>query len=355
MSTGSSARNELIARVGALADHALDPVRPITNARRLRNRIRARRGPIGIAFGGGGARGLAHIGVIEALAAYPILQPRIFAGTSVGSLVAVMLAAGHEPRQVRDIAINMNWFQDVIRFSSVLDLSGPALAGIFPNVRLAETVNRHLDGRTFDDLPYDCIVTASDVERRRRVVFTSKRVAARMNRRAFDRFLPPQDGYRPGVETVVIDDVPDVGLAVRASCAVPGFFRPVTIRGMNLVDGGVLDQTPVNLLRAAGARFRIGVSLGLSFMPGRMLNPAQALSATIGALAIAQLRRSLDDAHIGFQVTGIDERSPIKPRQLDLIEVGRLDMMRQLIEAFGGGFLRRHAGPGAAGTILIDS
>lgn len=301
----------------------------------LGGRIRARRGPIGIAFGGGGARGIAHVGVLEALADYPRLTPTIFAGTSAGSGIAVLAAAGLSIQEIREFSVELDWFKHVIPMREMIDLRHANWAGLFPNTRLAEVINERIGHRSFDELPYDVAVTAADIENRRRIIMTSHRVAKRIDHTELERFLPPQAGNLPGAETVVLSDVEDVGLAVRASCAVPGFFRPVPIHTMQLVDGGIVDQTPVDIVRAMGASFSIGVSLALSFMPQRLVNAKHAFSGTVGMLGIQQLRKSLEIADIGFQVSGIDERSPVKPHQVDLIDIGREDMHAQIEGYFG--------------------
>jgi predicted acylesterase/phospholipase RssA len=309
--------------------------------RRLIQRYRANRGPIGLALGGGGARGIAHVGVLQALEHYPFLAPRILAGTSAGSVMAVLYAAGIPVEEIRLFAAELDWFSHVVKFTDLLNVRDTSLAGLLPNSRLGEIVNERIEGRSFDELPRDVAVTATDLNHRRRIIFTSRRVAARMDRRELVRFLPPQQGHLPGADTVVISDVDDVGLAVRASCAVPGFFRPVQIKDMELVDGGLVDQTPVSVVRAMGARFSIGVSLALSFMPQKLASPRQALSGTVGMLGIPQLRKSLSLADIGFQVSGIEERSPIRAHQLDLIDIGFQDMLRELEDLFGRSRLRR--------------
>ena len=300
----------------------------------------ARRGPVGIALGGGGARGIAHVGVLEALEAYPSVWPRIFAGTSAGSLIAVLAAAGLPVTEIREFSVELDWFKHVIRVSDLMDRRNGSRAGLFPNTRLAEVVNERIEGRSFDDLPFDVAVTATDIENRRRVILTSRRVADRIDRGELERFLPPAANGLPGAETLVLSDV-DVGLAIRASCAVPGFFRPVPIQGMHLVDGGVIDQTPVDIVRSMGSSFSIGVSLALSFMPQKLENAKHAFSGTVGILGLPQLRKSLELADIGFQVSGIDARSPVKPHQVDLIDIGRHDMNSQIERFFGVAGARR--------------
>jgi predicted acylesterase/phospholipase RssA len=110
---------------------------------------------------------------------------------------------------------------------------------------------------------------------------------------------------------------------------------------MRLVDGGLVDQTPVDIVRAMGAGFSIGISLALSFMPQKLVNPTHAFSGTVGMLGIQQLRKSLEIADIGFQVSGISERSPMKPHQIDLIDIGREDMHNHIETFFGTRATRR--------------
>lgn len=288
----------------------------------------------GIAFGGGGARGMAHVGVIHALEKQNLITPTLFAGTSVGSAIAVLIAAGKSVAEIEELAVNLEWFRDVVDLKDIVHFRSKAPAGLLPNKKLGDLINEQLDGRTFDDLPRDVAVVATDIENKRRVIMTSRRAADRIDREELERYLPSARSGLPGVETVVLSDVLDVGLAVRASAAVPGVFRTVPIHGMHLVDGGLVDQTPVDLVRAMGARFTVGISLALSFMPLHMHNAFDALSGTVGMLGIQQLRRSLDLADIGFQVTGIDERSPLKPHQIDLIKRGETDMTYYLNRYF---------------------
>ncbi len=273
----------------------------------------------------------------------------MWAGTSVGAVVAVLAASGKSTKEIEELAVELEWFRHVVKISEIVDpwsIVRPLTrqlrrsgdddrneerdVGLLPNTKLGELVNDLVDHRSFDDFENDLAVVATDIEHRRRIVMTSRRMARRIDRGELEAYLPPPANGWPGCETVVLSDVSDVGLAVRASSAIPGVFRSVRIQNMKLVDGGLTDQTPVDVARAMGARFTFGISLALSFLPQRLENPLQALSGTIGILGIQQLRRSLELADVGFQVSGIDERSPFKPRQTDLIEIGEADMVRRL-------------------------
>ncbi len=195
---------------------------------------------VGVAFGGGGARGLAHIGVIRALRNRPAYLPRAVAGTSAGSIAAVLLGAGLEQDRLEDLARRFDWFRNVIRLSETIRsvVSRRQRGGLVSNAALGDTINQLVEGKGFDDLAIDTAVVATDLEHRRRVIFTGARSARRMSVAELERYLPPPAAGMPGCETVVVSDMPDVGLAVRASCAVPGLFLPVEI----LVPAGVADE-----------------------------------------------------------------------------------------------------------------
>jgi NTE family protein len=306
------------------------------------NRQEAPLNQIGVAFGGGGARGLAHVGVLRALRAHPRWLPSMVAGTSAGSIVAALYAAGIPQERIESAALEFHWFRHVIRLSQTVKAAGHRhRGGLISSATLAETVNSLIGTIGFDDLAIDLVVVAADLEHRRRVIFTSARVAERIRHRELEHFLPAPEEGRPGCETLIVSDYPDIGRAVQASCAVPGIFFPVEIRGMRLWDGGVVDQVPVDVVRAMGADFTFGVSLSLAFLPRRVDSALAAMSAMIGVLGVHQLRRSLDLADVGFQIPGIDRRSIIDTGQRDLIDLGEQEMSARLLVLEQGQPLRR--------------
>jgi NTE family protein len=270
--------------------------------------------------------------VIRALRKQPAYLPSVVAGTSAGSIAAVLLAAGLDQERLEDLARRFDWFHDVIRLTDTIRsvVSRGQRGGLVSNAGLGQTMNQLLDGRSFDDLAVDTAVVATDLENRRRVIFTGPRAASRMSARDLERHIMPPAVGLPGCETLVVSDMPDVGLAVRASCAVPGLFLPVVVGDMRLVDGGVLDQVPVDVVRALGATFAIGVSLAMGPYPVRITNAAAALAASVGLMGSLLVRRSLELADIGFQVSGIEERSLVDTHQLDLIELGEREMAARI-------------------------
>ncbi len=187
---------------------------------------------IGVALGGGGARGMAHVGVMRALAEAGV-PVDVIAGTSIGSFIGSLCASGASIDSVEDLALKTNW-------SNLIELKMSRIS-FFSTRRLEEFIAFHLEnlgrssGReaaapgevTFRDLAVPFACTATDLYSGSVVVFDSGPVAA----------------------------------AVRASCSIPGLFEPVSVEDRLLVDGGVLVNLPVSLCRDLGASYVIGVDV----------------------------------------------------------------------------------------------
>ena len=175
---------------------------------------------IGLALGGGAARGFAHIGVIQVLEEAGI-QPSFVAGTSAGSLVAALYASGKNAAQLRGIA-------DAMQEADITDWMIPILnRGALRGEALARYVNQQVAGRPIEQLPRPLGIVATNLQTGEVVTF------------------------RRG----------DTGTAVRASSAVPGVFQPVRIGAAEYVDGGLVAPVPVRQVREMGANFVIGVDI----------------------------------------------------------------------------------------------
>ena len=176
----------------------------------------------GLALGGGSARGLAHVGVILALEAYNI-PIDIIAGTSIGSVVGSLYAAGASIDQLEEAAFSMKKSTTLF----LIDLTLPH-SGLISGKRIEEMLNDlALEDKTFDDLKIPFAAVATDVESGAEVILNQGKV---------------------------ID-------AVRASIAIPGIFTPVKYQDYYLVDGGVVDPVPVDVVQKMGADIIIAVSL----------------------------------------------------------------------------------------------
>lgn len=195
---------------------------------------------IGIAFGGGGARGMAHIGVIRALerANIPI---DVVTGTSIGSFIGSLYATGASIDRIEELALITNWGNLIEHKTSTI--------GVFSTSRLQSFIGFHLNNLSENIMK---IPTAG-----RGYENSSREIQFSELKRPF--LCVATDLYTG--EIVIFDSGP-VAQAVRASCSIPGLFEPVTdARGRLLVDGGIMMNLPVSLARKAGADIVIAVDL----------------------------------------------------------------------------------------------
>ena len=173
---------------------------------------------IGLALGGGAARGFAHIGVIQVLEENGI-RPDLVAGTSAGSLVAALYAAGKNPAELAQLAVNMDE-------GAITDWSFPG-RGLIRGEALARYVRDQTGGRTIEQLKLPLGIVATDLDSGAPILF--------------------QRG--------------DTGSAVRASSAVPAVFQPVRIGNREYVDGGLVSPVPVRFARQMGAELVVAVDI----------------------------------------------------------------------------------------------
>ena len=182
----------------------------------------ARKIKIGLVLGGGAARGFAHIGVIKALEAQGI-YPDIVVGTSAGSLVGALYAAGNNGYALHKLALDMDE-------AAISDWSVPFFAkasGVLKGEALQNYVNRAVNNQPLEKMKIPFGAVATDLHSGMPVLF--------------------QRG--------------NTGMAVRASSAVPGIFQPVTIGDHTYVDGGLTAPVPVSFARQMGADFVIAVNI----------------------------------------------------------------------------------------------
>lgn len=175
---------------------------------------------IGLALGGGAARGFAHVGVIQVLEEAGI-RPSLVTGTSAGSLVAALYASGKNGSQLQLVAEGMEE-------AAIADWTLPLFGrGMFRGDALARYVNTQVNGRLIEDMALPLGIVATDLNSGKDILF--------------------QRG--------------DTGTAVRASSAVPAVFQPVKIGGREYVDGGLVSPVPVRAARAMGAELVIAVDI----------------------------------------------------------------------------------------------
>jgi len=181
---------------------------------------RSQRPTIGLALGGGAARGFAHIGVIRALIAKG-LTPDIITGTSIGAVVGGCFAAGKMDEFEA-------WGRSLTRrgLLSYLDVSF-AGSSLLNGARLAEKLGAGVGDMPIDQLPIRYAAIATEIETGHEIWITRGRLAD----------------------------------AMRASYALPGIFPPVRVGDRWLVDGALVNPVPVSVARALGARLVIAVNV----------------------------------------------------------------------------------------------
>ncbi len=197
---------------------SLDPIkpqepgaRPVTERREVK---------LGLALGGGAARGFAHVGVIQVLEESG-LKPSLVVGTSAGSLVAALYASGKSPSDLVRVAESM-------QEAEITDWMLPILnRGALRGEALAKYVNAQVGGKTLEQMKIPLGIVATDLGSGQAITF------------------------RRG----------NTGAAVRASSAVPAVFQPVRLGDREYVDGGLVSPVPVRQSREMGANFVIAVDI----------------------------------------------------------------------------------------------
>jgi len=196
---------------------------------------------LGIAFGSGAARGLAHIGVVGVLEEEGI-RPSAISGTSIGALVGALYAAGVPAADMADVARSIDW-------RSLARLVDPILPtrGLIDGRKITDFFSELLPVRDFTDLQIPLAMVATDVETG---------------------------------ETIVLKQG-DLLSALRAAIAFPGIFPPVCFGDRYLVDGGLCHPVPAAIVRELGATRVLGVcaipevdkSSHEAFLPGQPARP----------------------------------------------------------------------------------
>jgi len=185
--------------------------------------LSGKRPKLALVLGGGGARGLSHIGVLRALEEKKI-PIDIIVGTSVGALVGGLYASGMSISDLEKMGQNIGW-NKISNLSSVKLLTLITAESLLSTEKLEKYLKKYIGAQKFDELkiPFACI--ACDIKTGERIVF--------------------KDG--------------EAAFAMRVSATIPGVFNPVEYRHRLLVDGGVVDNLPVDIAKVMGADFIIAV------------------------------------------------------------------------------------------------
>lgn len=214
---------------------------------------------IGLALGGGAARGFAHIGVIKALEAQGI-QADIVVGTSAGSVVGALYAAGNNGFALQRVAMDMDE-------STISDWAIPLfgkVSGVLKGDALQNYVNKAVHNLPIEKLKIPFGAVATDLNSGQPILF--------------------QRG--------------NTGQAVRASSSVPSVFQPVKIGNRSYVDGGLVAPVPVRFAREMGADFIIAVNISTQTDAQATLSSLEVLMQTFSIMGQRLNHYELKDADI---------------------------------------------------------
>ncbi len=190
----------------------------------IQPQVQAKPARVALVLGAGASKGFAHIGVIKILEANKI-PVHMIVGTSAGSFVGCLYAYGYTSYQLQELALKLDQ-------SHVADIGIPD-NGFIKGEKLEGYVNFMLGNTPMDKLRIPFYAVATDIRTGQEIVFGTG----------------------------------NTGMAVRASCSIPGIFRPVVIGGNTYVDGGLVSPVAVNAARRQGADIVIAVDISAGVQP----------------------------------------------------------------------------------------
>ncbi|CDG83827.1 patatin-like phospholipase family protein [Janthinobacterium agaricidamnosum] len=217
---------------------------------------------IGLALGGGAARGFAHIGVIKALESQGI-DADIVTGTSAGSVVGALYAAGNSGFALQKMAFDMD---EAAISDWAMPLFGKS-SGVLKGEALQSYMNKAVNNVPLEKLKIPFGVVATDLKNGQAILF--------------------QRG--------------NTGMAVRASSSVPGVFQPVTIAGRTYVDGGLVAPVPVRAAREMGADFIIAVNISSQTEAQKAISSMEVIMQTFAIMGQRINQFELKDADVVIQ------------------------------------------------------
>lgn len=234
---------------------------------------------IGLTLSGGGARGIAHLGVLQALEEFGIRPERI-AGVSSGAIVGALYANGYSPEEILEIATQTRIFP-ILRPSSFRQ------PGIFNLSKVEKTILKHIPHNSFEGLGLPLTVAATDVNKGELMYFDSGNYLSK---------------------------------ALIASACVPVMFTPVVFQGRSFVDGGIISSMIVKPLRGNVDKI-IGVHTN-PFDPGQPLRSTRSLLERCLTLSIhANARANFSDCNV-----------VIEPLALKTVNAFRVDKAEEIFQ-----------------------
>jgi NTE family protein len=258
---------------------------------------------IGLALGGGGARGLAHIGVLKAFEEEDVPIGAL-AGTSVGALIGGLYAAGITTGQLEQMTQEIGW-SSLTNYSRYTLMRLVLTESQLSNERMGAYLRKHIGDTRFDELkiPFACVAT--DLQTGESVIFREGPVA----------------------------------IAARASATIPGLFTPVEFRHRYLVDGGLVTNLPLNLLGLMNTSLAVAVDVTSDI---EQTKPKSVLGVMNQSISILSQRLAKDESSRADIM--------IRPQMgnIGLMDLGRSD------EAIDAGILAGRKAIPSIKRLIID-
>ncbi len=277
---------------------------------------------LGLALGGGGLRGFAHIGVLQVLHDNNI-PVNLISGTSAGSIIAALYAAGLSPRDMEKMVLGLKP-EDYLDYNMagfckyLLSLLIPGykttLDGIIQGRKLEKCIHKLTGGKQLTEARLPLAIIACDINTGREIIFTSQNLELE------------------SPDYIVINEAL-MSTAVRASISIPATFVPKSWRGMQLVDGGIKDVVPVMAQKFMGADFILAINLGKELYEEKVAGIPRIISRTIDIMTFETSDTSQD---IFADMVVYPEVSPVSLGDLSktsqIIRAGRRVMKEHIEE-----------------------
>ena len=263
---------------------------------------------IGLVLGGGGAKGFAHVGVIQVLEEMRI-PVQVLTGTSMGAVVGSMYAIGNDGAEINKIAHDIDWnsvFSDRLARNDLSYRRKTEEHSILLPYRLS-----FKDGSP--------VIPAGVLGGQRLFATLQSLLAPDRTVTNFDNLPTPYRAVATNITTgdPVVMGSGDISTAVFASMSIPAAFPPVERDGVLLVDGGISDNLPINAARAMGVDVIIAVNVGESPRPADQIQSALSvlnqMQLLLGYAAVRDQIKAMTDADVlitpdinGLSVTGFD-------------------------------------------------
>ncbi|ABI67420.1 patatin-like phospholipase family protein [Syntrophomonas wolfei] len=228
---------------------------------------------LGLALGGGGLKGLAHIGVLQVLEENSIPISAI-SGTSAGSIVAALYASGLSPWRMQELAMQLEVKDyidyDIIAFAKffwALLLPGvkASLDGLIKGDKLEKLLYKWTRGKTLAESRIPIGIIACDIDSGQEIIFTNQNMEV--------------TGPRLVIKEALLSE------AVRSSTSIPATFVPLQFRGMQMVDGGVKEMVPVEVQKIMGTDYILSVNLGRESYAEKVTGITQIVSRSLNIMS----------------------------------------------------------------------